>query len=143
VTSAATTVDSAPVASAASDDASTGTFGFAPLTVPHTTANDAHTTVPAMAPVPASGSATALADSALSASTAALSGATAANWSRLGHFKLYPLAGTGIDPLSNVVSTSLGGIPVSTGPVSQMVSDGLPINDLPMVGPLLSAPHAD
>ena len=81
------------------------------------------------------GSAGGLADGALTLSTAALSGANA-NWSHLGRLKLYPLAGTGIDPLSNMVSTDLGGIPVSTGPVSQMVSDGLPVTDLPVVGAL-------
>lgn len=85
-------------------------------------------------------SAAGLADSALTLSTAALSGANG-NWSHLGRVKLYPLAGTGIDPLSNMVSTDLGGIPVSTAPVSQMMSDGLPITDLPIVGALLGTPQ--
>jgi hypothetical protein len=79
-----------------------------------------------------------LADGALTASTAALNGTATAGWSRLGRFKLYPLAGTGVDPLSNVVGTSLGGIPVSTGPVTAMVSDGLPVSDLPVVGGLFN-----
>jgi hypothetical protein len=82
-----------------------------------------------------------LANGALTASTAALSGTTKADWSRLGNFKLYPLAGTGVDPLSNVVGTSLGGIPVSTQPVSAMVSDGLPVSDLPVVGALFNGPQ--
>lgn len=55
-----------------------------------------------------------------------------------GNFRLYPLAGTHIDPLSNVVGTSVGGIPVSTKPVSDAVADGLPVRDLPLVGGLMS-----
>jgi hypothetical protein len=82
-----------------------------------------------------------LADGALTASTAALKGSATAGWSRLGRFKLYPLAGTGVDPLSNVVGTSLGGIPVSTQPVTAMVSDGLPVSDLPVVGALFNGPQ--
>jgi len=82
-----------------------------------------------------------LADGALTASTAALSGTATANWSRLGHFKLYPLAGTGVDPLSNVVGTSLGGIAVSTQPVTAMVADGLPVSDLPVVGAIFNGPQ--
>jgi hypothetical protein len=60
----------------------------------------------------------------------------AADWSSLGDFKLYPLAGTGIDPLSNVVGTEVGGVPVSTAPISAMASDGVPVNDLPVIGSL-------
>jgi hypothetical protein len=67
--------------------------------------------------------------------------APAPNWSRLGRLKLYPLAGTGVDPLSNVVDTSLGGIPVSTQPVSDTFADGLPVSDLPLLGTLLGGPH--
>jgi len=87
-----------------------------------------------------------LADSAPTPSAAMLggtgtAGTTAADWERLGHVKLYPLAGTGIDPLSNVVDTSIGGIPVSTQPVTAMVSDGLPVSDLPLVGRVFGAPR--
>ncbi|HEX4787098.1 MAG TPA: hypothetical protein VH372_01450 [Actinospica sp.] len=60
-----------------------------------------------------------------------------------GNLKLYPLGGSHIDPLSNVVGTSLGGIPVSTQPVSDAVADGLPVRDLPLVGGLMNqAPAA-
>ena len=55
-----------------------------------------------------------------------------------GDFELYPFAGSHLDPLSNVVGTSLGGIPVSTRPVADAVADGLPIHDLPVVGGLTS-----
>ena len=52
--------------------------------------------------------------------------------------KLYPLAGSHLDPLSNVVGTSLGGIPVSTEPVAAAVSDGLPVKDLPLLTGIMS-----
>ena len=50
-----------------------------------------------------------------------------------GNIKLYPLAGSHLDPLSNVVGTSIGGIPVSTQPVADAFSDGLPVKDLPLL----------
>ena len=50
---------------------------------------------------------------------------------------LYPLAGTPVDPLSNNVSTNVGGIPVDTHPVTGMFRDGLPVSNLPLVGGLL------
>ena len=50
-----------------------------------------------------------------------------------GNIKLYPLAGSHLDPLSNVVGTSIGGIPVSTEPVADAFSDGLPVKDLPLL----------
>ena len=108
----------------------------APMASAATIADEA----PLAAPLSSMASTSNLADSALNLSTAALSGANA-NWSRLGHLKLYPLAGTGIDPLSNMVSTDLSGIPVSTAPVTQMVEDGLPVTDLPVVGALFGTPQ--
>ena len=51
----------------------------------------------------------------------------------VGSLKLYPLAGSHLDPLSNVVGTSIGGIPVSTEPVADAFSDGLPVKDLPLL----------
>jgi len=66
------------------------------------------------------------------------------------NIKLYPLAGSHLDPLSNVVGTSIGGIPVSTAPVADAVSDGLPVKDLPLLtgimnnsGGAAAAPVAD
>jgi hypothetical protein len=61
----------------------------------------------------------------------------------VGNLKLYPLAGSHVDPLSNVVGTSLGGIPVNTQPVSDAVADGLPVRDLPLVGGLMKQAPAD
>ena len=78
------------------------------------------------------------ASSTLAGTASASAAATAAAWARLGSVRLYPLAGTGIDPLSNVVGTSVGGIPISTQPVTDTVSDGLPISDLPVVGRLFA-----
>lgn len=122
--SAATIADEAPLAASAPVAAS------APLAA----------AAPVAASAPLASSTTGLADSALTLSTAALSGANA-NWSHLGHLKLYPLAGSGIDPLSNMVSTDLSGIPLSTAPVSQMMADGLPVADLPVVGALFGTPQ--
>ncbi len=62
-----------------------------------------------------------------------------AAFSRLGGVRLYPMAGTGIDPLSNVVGTNLSGVPISTRPLTDMVSDGLPMTDLPVAGALFQA----
>ena len=54
------------------------------------------------------------------------------------NLKLYPLAGSHLDPLSNVVGTSIGGIPVSTEPVADAVSDGLPVRDLPLLSGVMN-----
>jgi hypothetical protein len=54
------------------------------------------------------------------------------------NLKLYPLAGSHLDPLSNVVGTSVGGIPVSTQPVADAVSDGLPVKDLPLLSGVMN-----
>lgn len=129
--SAATIADDAPLAS------STALTSSAPLASSADAASLAP--IPLAAPV-TSMAGPGLADDALTLSTAALSGANA-NWSHLGRLKLYPFAGTGLDPLSNMVSTDLGGIPVSTAPVSQMMSDGLPVTDLPVVGALFGTPQ--
>ena len=61
-------------------------------------------------------------------------------WSRLGRIKLYPLADTTVDPLSNSMGTDLGGLPVSTTPITAVFADGLPVRDLPLVGGVLATP---
>lgn len=58
--------------------------------------------------------------------------------SRLGRMELYPLAGSSLNPLSNSVDTNLSGMPLSTGPVSSMLQNGLPVSTLPVVGGLLN-----
>jgi hypothetical protein len=59
-------------------------------------------------------------------------------WSRIGQIKLYPLAGSAVDPLSNSLGTNLSGLPLSTAPVNAVFSNGLPMHDLPLVGGLLT-----
>src|ERR1700722_6866003 len=59
------------------------------------------------------------------------------------NLKLYPLAGSHLDPLSNVVGTSIGGIPVSTQPISDAVSDGLPVKDLPLLTGIMNNSAAE
>jgi len=129
--SAATAAGEAPLTSTAPIAASAplASSAGAPESVPLTTSAGA----PAAAPL------TSGAPVAASAPLTTSAGAPA--WSNLGRLKLYPLASTGIDPLSNTVSTDLSGIPVSTAPVTEMMSDGLPISDLPVIGALLGTPR--
>lgn len=61
-------------------------------------------------------------------------------WTHLGQIKLYPLAGTAVDPLSNSLGTNLAGLPVNTAPVTAAFADGLPLRDLPLVGGVLPPP---
>lgn len=75
------------------------------------------------------------------AAPAASAASTDSQWSHLGQIKLYPLAGTPVDPLSNTMGTDLGGLPISTAPVSAVFADGLPMRELPLVGDAL-APSA-
>lgn len=144
LTSAAPIAASAPLASSAGAPESVPLTASAPLTSGAPVAASAPLTssvgASASGPMASMSSAPGLAGDALALSTAALSRANA-NWSHLGRLKLYPLAGTGIDPLSNTVSTDLSGIPVSTAPVTEMMSDGLPITDLPVIGALLGTPR--
>jgi hypothetical protein len=79
-------------------------------------------------------------EAAMPVASGAVDQAHPADWSRFGQIKLYPLAGTGVDPLSNVVGTNLSGLPVSTAPVNAVFSDGLPLSDLPVVGTVLAPP---
>lgn len=96
--------------------------------------------------VPASG-----ADSSLGeAGDAALGGATGA----LGHsldsgiapvtqLRLDPLAGTGVDPLDNAVGTQIADFkPVSTASLTDPVTDGGALRDLPLVGQVTGLLHS-
>ena len=74
------------------------------------------------------------------AAPAASAASTDSQWSHLGQIKLYPLAGTAVDPLSNTMGTDLGGLPISTAPVSAVFANGLPMRELPLVGDMLAAP---
>ena len=83
-----------------------------------------------LALAPAAAPAVAQADAAAGPGAGGFAGA-------MENLKLYPLAATHTDPTSNVVGTSLGGLPVSSQPVSDVFSGGLPVHDLPLVGGLL------
>lgn len=56
---------------------------------------------------------------------------------QLGGMRLYPLAHTGLDLLSNSVGSNLSGLPVSTQPVNDFFEDGAPLGQIPVVGSLL------
>jgi hypothetical protein len=49
----------------------------------------------------------------------------------VGSMRLYPFAGSQLDPLSNSVDATVAGVPLNTVGVSQVFSDGLPVRDLP------------
>lgn len=54
-----------------------------------------------------------------------------------GGLHLYPLAGTPLDLLSNNVRVPVGGMDVSTFPITAPFRDGLPLGEVPVVGSLL------
>ena len=56
---------------------------------------------------------------------------------QLGGMKLYPLAHSGLDVLSNQVGSNLSGLPVSTAPINDFFEDGAPLGQVPLVGTLL------
>lgn len=58
------------------------------------------------------------------------------------HLRLDPLAGTGADPLDNAVGTQLADFePVSTAAVTDPLTSGGALKDLPLVGPVAQAVH--
>lgn len=58
------------------------------------------------------------------------------------HLRLDPLAGTGVDPLDNVVGTQIADFkPLSTGLVTDPVTSGGALKDLPVVGQAVGALH--
>ncbi len=65
------------------------------------------------------------------------SGTTQASTAQLGGVQLYPLAGTPLDLLSNSLRVPVGGMDVSTLPVTAPLQDGLPLREIPVVGTLL------
>ena len=56
---------------------------------------------------------------------------------QLGGMALYPVAGSPLDVLSNNVRVPVGGMDVSTFPVTAPLRDGLPLREVPVVGTLL------
>ncbi|WP_405613195.1 hypothetical protein OG292_13215 [Streptomyces sp. NBC_01511] len=91
------------------------------------------------APVPASGPDSALAEAG-SAAGAGLAGAlghtAAGGLGPIKNLQLNPLANTGVDPLDNAVGTQVADFkPLSTAAVTDSVTQGGGLKDLPLVGP--------
>ncbi|MCX5109833.1 hypothetical protein OOK13_15045 [Streptomyces sp. NBC_00378] len=58
------------------------------------------------------------------------------------HLRLDPLAGTGTDPLDNVVGTQVADFkPLSTAAVTDPLTSGGALKDLPAVGPVAQTLH--
>ncbi|MGW1841144.1 hypothetical protein [Streptomyces sp. NPDC001966] len=58
------------------------------------------------------------------------------------HLRLDPLAGTGTDPLDNAVGTQVADFkPLSTAAVTDPLTSGGALKDLPLVGPVAQALH--
>ncbi|MEU0631531.1 hypothetical protein [Streptomyces sp. NPDC005989] len=58
------------------------------------------------------------------------------------HLRLDPLAGTGTDPLDNAVGTQVADFkPLSTAAVTDPLTSGGALKDLPVVGPVAQALH--
>ncbi|WP_329589805.1 hypothetical protein OG195_16665 [Streptomyces sp. NBC_01362] len=58
------------------------------------------------------------------------------------HLRLDPLAGTGTDPLNNAVGTQIADFkPLSTAAVTDPVTSGGALKDLPVIGPVAQALH--
>jgi hypothetical protein len=57
----------------------------------------------------------------------------------VGNMKLYPFAGSQLDPLSGTVNGTVAGVPLNSTGVSQVFSDGLPVRDLPGYSDVMSA----
>ncbi|MCG7524276.1 hypothetical protein MHW47_07435 [Streptomyces sp. OfavH-34-F] len=58
------------------------------------------------------------------------------------HLRLDPLAGTGTDPLDNAVGTQVADFkPLSTTLVTDPLTSGGALKDLPLVGPVLDGLH--
>ena len=57
----------------------------------------------------------------------------------VGSMKLYPFAGSQFDPLSGSMNATVAGVPLNSTGVSQMVSDGLPVRDLPVYSGVMKA----
>ena len=57
----------------------------------------------------------------------------------VGSMKLYPFAGSQFDPLSGSMNATVAGVPLNSTGVSRMVSDGLPVRDLPVYSGVMNA----
>jgi len=81
-------------------------------------------------------------EAAGNATTGALGQSLRSGVAPVTHLRLDPLAGTGTDPLDNTVGTQVADFaPVSTGAVTDPVTSGGALNDLPLVGQLTQLLH--
>jgi hypothetical protein len=67
------------------------------------------------------------------------SGTGAAMLGSVGGMRLYPFAGSQLDPLSGALNATVAGAPVRSVGVTQVFADGLPVRDLPGVSQVLDA----
>ena len=82
----------------------------------------------------------ALAGAAVPAVAQADASATgAAMLGSVGGMRLYPFAGSQLDPLSGALNATVAGAPVRSAGVTQVFGDGLPVRDLPGVTEVLDA----
>ena len=65
--------------------------------------------------------------------------ATGALLGSVGSTRLYPFAGSQLDPLSGALDATVAGAPVRSIGVTQVFSDGLPVRDLPGVAEVIDA----
>lgn len=57
----------------------------------------------------------------------------------VGSMRLYPFAGSQLDPLASTLNATVAGAPVKSSGVAQVFADGLPVRDLPGVAQVLDA----
>ncbi|MFF3953128.1 hypothetical protein ACFYY1_07960 [Streptomyces sp. NPDC001890] len=81
-------------------------------------------------------------DAASGAVTGALGHSLSNGIAPVTHLRLDPLAGTGTDPLDNAVGTQVADFkPLSTAAVTDPLTSGGALKDLPLVGPVAQALH--
>lgn len=57
----------------------------------------------------------------------------------VGDMKLYPFAGSQLNPLSNGVNATVAGVPLNSTGVTQVFADGLPVKDVPGYSDVMNA----
>ncbi|MER5440203.1 hypothetical protein [Streptomyces sp. NPDC002790] len=90
-------------------------------------------------PLPQSATGDSNVDSAADGISTALNSATSNGLGTLKRLPLDPLAGTGVDPLDNAIATQVADFaPVSTAAITDPVTSGASLEELPVVGPVTS-----
>lgn len=93
--------------------------------------------------VPATGSDSTGLGAATHAAGGAVAGALDNSIAPVTHLRLDPLAGTGTDPLDNAVGTQVADFkPVSTAQLTDPVTSGGALKDLPLVGQVTGLLHS-